>query len=251
MSIRRQNVDRAHRRRFPRVARKIKMRVRVVETGEPDEDGETIDVGLGGVRATLRRKTPLGSRVNLCFEGLGSEAPIELPGCVTWYGGQISEGRHEFGIELLGLSREQQEEMLALVTDQGWTASSKGRRHYVHLRKHVIVAFRRANWWLGFRRQHASTTEMSLRGVLLHTDQDLPLKMRLNLRMIVPDGQPEPVECYGYVAEKATGAAPGAWVVTVAFDELSEEARCRIAAHLCRQLFPEQAAPAPGKEKKP
>ena len=71
----------------------------------------------------------------------------------------------------------------------------------------------------------------------VHLEEALPEDTDLNMHLLLPDGQPEPMECFATIIDKCVALRPSDWTATVAFDDLPEETRARLGAFLSQELL--------------
>jgi len=237
MKIQKQEVSKEERRRFPRVAKRVRVRARVVDGSAADIAAETVDLSMGGVCIQTEKTVPMGTQLRLTFEGVAPHLAFEVRGRVSWCTPAKAGEHFDSGVDLLGLTRAKLEKLLALVCDEGWDAGASGDRRYIHLQRHLIVAHRRTGAWLNRSRQHAYTEDISLRGMSIHFEKPVDADAKLSMHLLLPDGQPEPLECFGTVIEKCASTRPNDWVSTVAFEDLPEENRARLGAFLSEELL--------------
>jgi len=214
------------------------VRVFVTSTKGPDIASETVDLSLGGVCIATPKEVEHGTTVKVIFENVGPTKGLEVLGRIAWCAAAASGNGFEAGIELLGLSPDMHERLLGLVSDEGWDPGSEADRRYVHLEKHLVIAYRRSGSWLSLTRHHGRSEQASLRGLVACLEESLPAGTKLNMHLLLPDGQPEPLECFGSVVETHQGHRATEWFSTIAIEELAEEARSRLAAFLSRELLP-------------
>jgi c-di-GMP-binding flagellar brake protein YcgR len=237
MALTHQELTRDERRRFPRVGKRIHVRAKVVDSSAPELRAETLDVSTGGVSIQTNRDVDPGTFLSLTMEGIAPQLVFEVRGRVAWCNAITPAKTYEAGVELLGLTRSKLEKLLALICDEGWDAGAEGDRRYIHLQKRLLIAWRRANSWLNRTRHHAHTQDISLRGMTIHLERPVDPETRMNMHLLLPDGQPEPVECFGEAIEKCASAAGSEWTTTVEFDDLAEEHRARLGAFLSQELL--------------
>ena len=237
MSIKDMAISKEERRRFPRVSKSLHIKARLVNAEPEDMPGETVDFSLGGVCIQTARQAPIGGEVHLTFGGLAPELAFSTHGRVAWCLPGKAKDTFETGIELLGMSADKQQRLLALISEEGWApGTDPEERRYVHLRRHLLVQYRKAGAWLKRSRDNAYSVEVSVHGLVLHTEQKLDRREKLNLHLLLTDGQSEPVECFGNVIQRHQGGKDNDWASTIAFEELSEEGSARLAAFLSREL---------------
>lgn len=227
-------VSRDDRRRFPRVSASVQMRLK--KTHGPDDahfNGETTDVAVGGLRVTLRKQLKKGTPLHITFLGLAPKGQaLEVTGRVAWSAINRTRGNHVAGIELVGVSQEQLDMLLHLVTERGWDTTKPAEPVRIHLRDRTMVEYRPAGGLIGKNWRQSTCRDLSLREAVLVTEEVMEPGSELKLRMLLPDGNPAPLPCAGIVAETRPDTRPGHVAMLVRLGGIADFDRLRLATFL-------------------
>ena len=232
-------VSREEHRSFPRAAKTVRLQAQATTSSDKDDvvRGRSIDMSIGGVRIGVGRSLEPGDRLRITFAELTFKGErVHLEGRVAWCKYSKKAGHHVAGIEFLGLTQDQLDMLLLLISERGWDDSRPVRPVRVRLDEHMVVEYRRSPVLFGRWRQAASH-EVTLREVVLTTEETIPVTTHLKMRMLLPDGCPDPLPCGGVVHDVGQGIVPGKWLNVVRINQIAQPDRLRLAGFLSRKIL--------------
>ncbi len=229
----------SERRRFPRVAGAVKIRLKLLRGGVHEAmEGRSRDMSVGGVAVWVARELPPGARLEVAFVGLAGGDDIVATGRAAWCCWREERQAWEAGIELLGLSEDALSKLLSLINAVEWT-----RRRGAHDTAGAPrtrfdpppgskAAYRRAGSLHDAPWHEAPLRGLSLRDVYLSLSEPLGRGADLEIQLQPDDGDPLPMTLRGMVAEIFTSVRGDTWEARVSIRHLSDQDRMRLAAWL-------------------
>jgi len=243
MKVGRRTVSSDEARRFPRVARSIRVHARLAKNIKFDQLTDTLNVGLGGVCINTYRTLPVGAPIELTFKGIGPDNGFDVHGRVAWSRQETAGQGCRTGIEILGLKRLVLERLLTLTTAGEWSPGSDFAPHHFHLRRHLGIEYRGTGVLLRRTWRKAYTDEISMRDVIVHTESSIRARSAVEIRLMLADGLETPLVCRGKVRQVRPGPRRKHWVSTIAFDDMGEPQAVRLAVFLSREFLPPAVLP--------
>jgi len=227
------------RRRFPRVAGTVKIRLKLLRGGpEGPVHGESRDVSVGGVAVWVAKELPPKARMEVAFLGLAGGDDIVASGRVAWCSWRADRLAWEAGIELLGLSEDALSKLLSLINAVEW-ARRRGAQDTAGAPRTRFdpppgstAAYRRAGSLHDAPWHEAPLRGLSLRDVYLSLPEPLGRGADLEIRLQPDDGDPLPLVLRGMVAEIFTSLRGDAWEARVSIRHVSDQDRMRLATWL-------------------
>lgn len=243
MKVERRTISREEARRFPRVARTIRVHARLAKRKQFDQHTETLNVGLGGVCINTYRDLPVGAPIELTFKDIGPDQTFDAKGRVAWSRRDPDGSAFHTGIEILGLQRTVLEHLLTIISAGAWTPGPESAPHCFHLRRHLGLQYRPTRARLLRSWRNAYTDQLSLRDLIMYTENEVTTKGRMELRVLLPDGQEGPLQCSAKATQVRPGGRKNHWMSTVRFEDMPESSVVRLAIHLSREFLPPEVLP--------
>lgn len=228
---------REERRRFPRVAKVFRVKLRIRRPPQEESyETRSRDVNVGGVAIWMRNEMPLGTALRATFVGDHPGLAFQAEGRIAWCAHNPEADAYEAGIEFLNLDSESLERLLALISEKGWgTARFRDAFHF-DLPSDLPIEYRPSGMTgrRGWRR--SSCGRLSLREIFFRSEEPFGRGRGVELRLQLPGAEGGTVECRGSVSE-VKADRDGDWQVGVGLDRIDNAERLRLAAYLSSQLL--------------
>ena len=150
------------RRRYLRIRKRVRLKCHVVAGPEESFDVSTENLSMDGLLLTTRKPLAPGTVIQLRATVEGEDVELAVKGRVVWTETHGATGLQESGICLLGLDDAQRRNFLTLTGKQG-AANVVEQRHYIRLKKKLLVRYRVARP-LFSRWRYGETENLSVAG---------------------------------------------------------------------------------------
>lgn len=237
MPARRQG--REERRRFQRVAKVIRMRVRKVKDAEDtDFEVESVNLAVGGLCLRFKGRIPVGTVIRINFTQLEPRGcGFQIDGRVIWCEYNRDTGDYCAGVQLIAMTEDQLHRLLLIIGDKEWTGAEPPPPLRIRPSAPLFADYRRAKGLLKGRWTPAPVEEISLREMVFVAEKRLPPRLEVLIRLLLPDGISEPLPCKGVVLDEKRDPRPGEWDHVIRFTEMTDINRVRLASFLSREVM--------------
>jgi len=230
-------MSRSERRRFERLAKSIRLRARLRKTDDSEVcDAHTSNVSVGGVGVKFRRESAVGARLAVTFLDIGPSGGFEVDGIVVWCEYDPKTHSYDTGVEFQELSPDQAERLLMVISERAWEPGGQRDSAHFRLGRNHMVEYRKAGGLLRRRWRPGACNAMSLREIVLISEEKPQPQTTLALRVHLQDGKSEPIECEGVVVGQSKSHRPTGWEAVVAIQQVSQEDRMRMAGFLSQLI---------------
>ena len=188
------------RRRYVRVRKDILFDYTIVKKKMDVTSTATLNLSGGGLRFIVEEPLVPGTEVSLEFTMPATGTKFHADSLVMWCRYDKAAGQHEIGVSFTNMDRAERENVLSLIASELPSSGGSELRKFIRLERNLSVQLQEADR-PGAEWVNARTTDISLGGVGMLTQEEVGEGKPVQLRLFLYGPREKPIEVKAVVLE--------------------------------------------------